>query len=320
MISVCMAIYNGEAYIREQLQSILDQTMPADEVILCDDGSTDETAALVTAFIEENKLRKKWRLYRNPQNKGYPANFYSAMSLCRGKYVFLADQDDVWHPRKLEAMTAVMERNGAVRVLSCKYGLIDDAGAEIHGLMSPAKGRGTGKTRHVSIRDVFYKCEWPGMVMAYSTDWYEQKLCSFREKTGGKVPFPFVPHDFLLCAWAAEEDGFRQLDELLAWHRRHGRNTGGEEHRVGRLIDRERKLREMEEYLRILQLFEEQQVMQTNNGQRALLHKKEVMKERYAALSSGKVGRVLRNAWKNRRDTRPATAICDLLIVLTKRK
>ena len=100
MISVCMGIYNGEAYIKAQLQSILNQTLSPDEVILCDDRSTDGTREIVDQFIRENGLSGKWQLHCNPENKGYPANFYAGMALCRGEYVFLADQDDIWDKNK----------------------------------------------------------------------------------------------------------------------------------------------------------------------------------------------------------------------------
>lgn len=315
MISVCMGIYNGEAYIKEQLQSILDQTLQPDEVILCDDGSTDHTRDIVEQFIQERDLSGKWQLYCNHENKGYPDNFYYSMSLCRGDYVFLADQDDIWDRRKLERMTDVMKKNAGTKVLSCKFGLINEEGTEIHTLMKPTRTKRTGSTRNVSITDVFYKCEWPGMVMVYARQWYEGKLRRWREQEGQMGDNPQVPHDFLLCAWAAEEDSFCQLDEELAWHRRHDHNAGKEEHRLTRLLNPERKLGEIREYLNILGLFDSQSVMQTAQGYQALKHKQTVMKERFEALCSGKISKVLANIRRNHADTRFATAVCDMIIV-----
>ena len=318
MISVCMGIYNGEAYIKEQLQSILDQTLPPDEVILCDDCSTDHTRDIVDQFIQEKDLSGKWQFYCNHENKGYPDNFYDCMSLCRGDYVFLADQDDIWDRRKLERMTEVMKKNDHIKVLSCKFGLINEEGSEIHTVMKPTRTKSTGTTRNVSIADVFYKCEWPGMVMAYAGRWYEDKLSIWREQKGHMGEYPKVPHDFLLCAWAAEEKGFCQLDEELAWHRRHDHNTGKEEHRLARLLNPERKLREIREYIHILGLFDSQGIMQTTEGYQAMKHKETIMKERFEALCSGKVSKVLANIRRNRADTRFVTAICDLTITLLK--
>ncbi len=318
MISVCMGIYNGEVYIKEQLQSILDQTLPPDEVILCDDCSTDHTRDIVDQFIQEKDLSGKWQFYCNHENKGYPDNFYDCMSLCRGDYVFLADQDDIWDRHKLERMTDVMKKNAGTKVLSCKFGLINEEGSEIHTLMKPTRTKRTGATRNVSIADVFYKCEWPGMVMVYVRQWYEGKLRRWREQEGRMGENPQVPHDFLLCAWAAEEKGFWQLDEELAWHRRHDHNAGKEEHRMTRLLNPERKLREIREYIHILELFDSQSIMQTTEGYQAMKHKETIMKERFEALRSGNISKVLANIRRNRPDTRFVTAICDLIITLLK--
>ena len=69
--SVVLATYNGEEYIIEQLKSILHQTQKVDEVIICDDISSDRTVSLIREFIEENNLEKTWTLYVNEVNKGY---------------------------------------------------------------------------------------------------------------------------------------------------------------------------------------------------------------------------------------------------------
>ena len=103
-VSVCMGTYNGETYIEQQLNTILRQTKAPEEVILCDDGSTDNTVSIIERFIRKNGLDGKWKLYRNKINKGYPSNFYYACSLCNEEIVFLADQDDIWKNDKIEKM------------------------------------------------------------------------------------------------------------------------------------------------------------------------------------------------------------------------
>ena len=352
-ISVCMGIYQGARYLEEQLLSILHQTRPADEVILCDDGSKDRTVELVREFIREHHLEKKWKLYCNEKNKGYPGNFYYAMSLCSMDVVFLADQDDIWDVHKLERMTPILQERKDVKAVCCKFGLVDASGADIHSIMAPARSRGTGSLRNISIEDVFYKCEWPGMVVAYRGEWYRKRLEVWkqrfmepdnresgsaeqdRELSGrntmpkqgagpaehgtAKESYPQgLPHDFLICAWAAEEGAFLQLDEELAYHRRHDANTGGEEHRIARLLNRERKLAEIQNYLKILDIFEECHVLRENRSKQALADKKRVMEQRDEALRSGKISRVLANAWHNRKETRLATAVCDAVIAAKK--
>lgn len=308
-ISVCMAVYNGERFIEEQLQSILCQTRQPDEVILCDDGSTDDTVRILESFLEKNNLRTNWKLYQNQKNLGYPANFYHAMDLCTKDIVFLADQDDIWHIDKISKMAAVFEADMDLKAVSCKFALIDENGGDLHTVMSPSRSKETDSKKYICVRNIFYKYEWPGMVMAYRRNWYD------RWKRGGYT----APHDILLAVRAAEEKGFVQIDECLAFQRRHGNNTGGEEHRISKLLNRDRKLWEIQKYLDILKDFEEKDVFETEEGKEELRKKNEAMSGRYAALKSQKTGEVIKNAWKNRKETRFATAVCDVAITLGKR-
>lgn len=304
-VSVCMGTYNGETYIEQQLNTILRQTKAPEEVILCDDGSTDSTVSIIEQFIRKNGLNGKWKLYRNKINKGYPSNFYYACSLCNEEIVFLADQDDIWKNDKIEKMCRVMEENSRAKSICCKFNLMDEKEQEIHSIMAPTHAHETGEVRNVSIEEVFYKCQWPGMVMAYRRDWYESW-------TKGNYQ---IPHDFLIAARAAEEGGFFQIDETLAYHRRHDHNTGGEEHHIRKLLNKDRKLKEIQDYLQILQQFLKEEVLTTETAKLLLNRKTTVMQQREAALQSGRISAVIKNAWKNRKYVRLATAVCDVMIV-----
>ena len=304
-VSVCMGTYNGETYIEQQLNTILRQTKAPEEVILCDDGSTDNTVSIIERFIRKNGLDGKWKLYRNKINKGYPSNFYYACSLCNEEIVFLADQDDIWKNDKIEKMCRVMEKNPGAKSVCCKFNLMDEKEQEIHSIMAPTHAHETGDVRNVPVEEIFYKCQWPGMVMAYRRDWYESW-------TKGNYQ---IPHDFLIAARAAEEGGFFQLDETLAYHRRHDHNTGGEEHHIRKLLNRDRKLKEIRDYLQILQQFLKEEVLATHTAKLLLNRKTTVMQQREAALQSGRISAVIKNAWKNRKYVRLATAVCDVIIV-----
>ncbi|MCM1231849.1 MAG: glycosyltransferase [Ruminococcus flavefaciens] len=312
--SVCMGIYNGENYIEEQLASILRQTKRADEVILCDDNSTDGTVEIVRSFIEGNGLQGSWKLLCNRGNRGYPGNFYHAMSLCKADIVFLADQDDIWDDHKIERMCAAMEEKKEARVISCKFGLVDGDGKKIRTVMTPVHSGNTGELREIPIETVFYKCEWPGMALAYRNAWYREWTERLRQN-GDEEVIRRIPHDLLLCAGAAEEHGFYQLDQELAWHRRHSNNAGGEEHRIKKLLRKERKLGEIWTYLKYLQAFLQGAALQTEEGRAALRRKLDSMQGRYEALQSGHMRSVIWNAWRNRDQVRIATVVCDLAIV-----
>jgi glycosyltransferase involved in cell wall biosynthesis len=97
-ISVALAAYNGALYIRQQLDSILDNLAAEDEIVISDDGSTDGTLAI----LEEYRARDDRIRLLNGPGEGVIANFEHAISECRGDYIFLADQDDLWMPDKAE--------------------------------------------------------------------------------------------------------------------------------------------------------------------------------------------------------------------------
>ena len=94
MISVLMATYNGSQFIIEQLDSIKNQTFQPDEVIICDDCSTDDTVSIVSNYISNNGL-DNWKLYVNEQNLGHYKTFLKLSQLATNEYVFFSDQDDI---------------------------------------------------------------------------------------------------------------------------------------------------------------------------------------------------------------------------------
>lgn len=124
MISVVLACHNGTKYIKKQLQSIAAQTLLPDEVIICDDCSTDTTVELCREFIEQNNL-KGWHVFENEKNLGFCLNFFSAIEKAQGDIIFLCDQDDIWLPDKCEVMVAAMKAHPDILSLACRYDIID---------------------------------------------------------------------------------------------------------------------------------------------------------------------------------------------------
>ena len=90
--AVAIALYNGEKFIYKQLESIRTQTQEPDQVVLCDDGSTDNTISIVNEYIEKYHLQNKWKLVKNDKNLGYARNFYKAMSMCTADLIFLLEK------------------------------------------------------------------------------------------------------------------------------------------------------------------------------------------------------------------------------------
>jgi glycosyltransferase involved in cell wall biosynthesis len=104
-ICVAMCTYNGERFLLEQLDSFLAQTRQPDELVVCDDGSTDRTREILEKF--KHKAPFSVRLYLNEQNLGFRRNFEKALSLCQGDLIALSDQDDIWLPEKINEVERV---------------------------------------------------------------------------------------------------------------------------------------------------------------------------------------------------------------------
>jgi glycosyltransferase involved in cell wall biosynthesis len=113
-LSIGLATYNGEKYLAEQLDSFLCQTVQPDEVIICDDRSQDGTLMVIEEFIDKAPFRVEFQ--KNAENLGYAQNFSKVLSLCRGDFVFLSDQDDIWREDKIETMLILMQQSPEYQV------------------------------------------------------------------------------------------------------------------------------------------------------------------------------------------------------------
>lgn len=109
-ISIAMATYNGAQYLPEQLASICAQDVLPMELVVCDDGSTDESLTILESF----KAPFPIRIHRNAENLGYRGNFMKAASLCRGDLIAFCDQDDVWLPNKLGKCRDMIEDSNLI--------------------------------------------------------------------------------------------------------------------------------------------------------------------------------------------------------------
>ena len=103
-ISIAMCTYNGSRFLPAQLRSIAAQHRLPDELVICDDDSSDDTPSILAQFVLSAPFRV--RVIRNDKRLGSTRNFQNAISLCHGDIVALADQDDVWYPQKLARLAA----------------------------------------------------------------------------------------------------------------------------------------------------------------------------------------------------------------------
>jgi glycosyltransferase involved in cell wall biosynthesis len=121
--SVVMAVCNGREFLAAQLDSVISQLQPEDELIIVDDASTDGSAHLCRSAASQNI-----RLFTNPQNLGVIASFQRGLSLARHEVVFLCDQDDLWLPGKRAAFMSEFARDSGISVVISDVEVIDRHG------------------------------------------------------------------------------------------------------------------------------------------------------------------------------------------------
>ena len=206
MISVCMATYCGQDYLRKQIDSILCQLDKDDELVISDDHSEDHTTDIIQSYADP-----RIRLYENELAKGVTHNFENALNHCTGDIIFLSDQDDVWLPGKVaKVVTAIESGNDLV----LHDAMITDENLSV---ISPSYFESHGSD--ISFRKTLIRNSFVGCCMAFRRGVLECAL-----------PFPGnVPmHDWwiALCAMKSGYKAAMLWEPLILW-RRHGDNVTG---------------------------------------------------------------------------------------------
>jgi len=155
-ISVCMCTYNGEKYISKQLQSIVDQTMPPNEIVIIDDASSDKTVQIINQFILRHDYIK---LYINNNNTGVNHSFLRAMRKSMNDIIIFSDQDDYWYTDRIESINNVFKENFETVMVSTNAHIYDNekyTGSNVYDVYKPTK----------SFLKVFYKNSFIGCQIA----------------------------------------------------------------------------------------------------------------------------------------------------------
>lgn len=151
LVSVVMAVFNGDAYLREAIDSVLGQSYGNLELIIVDDASTDTSLAVVEPYLKDARVR----LARNAQNGGVAAARNRALGLARGELIAFLDQDDVWLPRKLEIQVAALRAHPEAGLMHADYARIDPQGQILARYRALPPERYENPNAAVDVRDVF---------------------------------------------------------------------------------------------------------------------------------------------------------------------
>lgn len=123
MISIALCTYNGAKFLEQQLKSIVEQSVLPNELVVCDDASTDNTFSILEDFAKNAPF--KVNLFRNESSLGVVKNFERAVYLCQGDIIFLCDQDDIWLPQKIEKLYHTLQQSPEALLIFTDGYLID---------------------------------------------------------------------------------------------------------------------------------------------------------------------------------------------------
>jgi glycosyltransferase involved in cell wall biosynthesis len=204
MISVCIATYNGEDYIQEQIESMLKQLSVDDEIIISDDGSTDKTIDILKS-INSPIIR----IYNNKGEHGYTPNFENALKQVKGDFIFISDQDDVWNSNKVKIMMTALN--------DCDF-VVSDAIVVDENLKPQSESFFAIRKPYKSFWGNLYKFGYLGCCFAF-------KRCVLVKA----LPFPnnhkMCTHDNWIFLISKMFYKVKILDEGLVFYRRHHHNT-----------------------------------------------------------------------------------------------
>ncbi len=207
LVSVVIATYNGEVFLKQQLDSIINQTYKHLEIIIVDDCSTDNTTALVKEYQQHNSNIK---LFINEKNLGYVKNFEKGMLLASGEFIAPCDQDDIWCDDKIATLIA---QKGNHEIVYGNSELIDDNGKSLNKKLSEVKHfESFNDCLNYTIGNTV-----PGHGMLIDKDVIQR--C---------IPFPtMIPHDFWIGFVATCKGEIKYIDKVLVQYRQHTANVFG---------------------------------------------------------------------------------------------
>ena len=209
-ISVCIATFNGGRFIREQVMSVLPQLGKADEIVVSDDGSTDDTISILKSFQDPRIF-----IYQNNDRHGFIWNFENALTKVTGDVIFLCDQDDIWKPNKVDTVMAALQDHD---IILHDAEIVDKDGNKTGIRYSE------GLHQRKGFWSNLWKTRWLGCCMAFRRCVLEYAL-----------PFPrhIVGHDGWISTVGLAKFDYYYIPDVLMWYRRHGENAStasGESH------------------------------------------------------------------------------------------
>lgn len=210
-----MATYNGSEYLRQQLDSLLNQTVSFEELIICDDCSNDKTIEILNEYASKDARIK---IIVNEYNLGFNYNFQKALSLCSGDYIAICDQDDIWLPRHLEVLSKLLDTGASLSVGGTKF--IDKTGKYL-------TDKSMAQTRNFPCLKVRDNSDIFSFVCFYMNPFQGASMMVRKDFLSFLLPLPPSAYIydvwFTLCASLCNRLAFNP--EVISLWRRHQKNA-----------------------------------------------------------------------------------------------
>lgn len=214
-ISVALCTYNGENYIEEQLRSILEQSVSVDEIVVCDDGSTDNTIDIADKVLTSGGI--SYRILKNEKSLGVSNNFLKALKMSTGDYVFTCDQDDIWDVNKVKVFMAEVKKSRKDLYFS-------------NGILIDSKGNSLGSSLwDAYLIDIKTITEKPLMEALLKRPIVTGAAMLVSREIINRIDF--IPEGVLHDEWfsmiAAASNSIHPLAQTTFFYRQHGNNVVG---------------------------------------------------------------------------------------------
>lgn len=224
---MALCTYNGEKYILEQLTSIVHQTVLPNEIVICDDNSSDSTVSLIDSFIQTHKNSGiDFKFVTNATGRGVTKNFENAIKRTTGEIIFLCDQDDIWMDNKIETILSTFENHDVKLVFHDAQLLMQNENTFVAfektlysgGIFQNFESSFVRIDKEKYLNTVLSGCFIQGMCMAFK-----------RELMKLAYPFPVSRrnHDAWILFCAIFEDSCIAIKDVLSLYRIHNNNLCG---------------------------------------------------------------------------------------------
>jgi glycosyltransferase involved in cell wall biosynthesis len=209
LVSVIMCTYNGALYVTEQLDSILAQGYSPLEIIVADDASTDETWTILQSYAAKDQRIK---IFRNEKNVGFNINFSQACEKATGKFIAIADQDDIWEPEKIAVLVDAIKESKDTMLVHCISARFEE--------------KGKPHLRSLRLLNYFNGNDVRYFMLSNYVSGHNMLLR--KELLAASLPFPpNMYYDWWLVVNACVIGQVKAVEKILVWHRMHQQNATG---------------------------------------------------------------------------------------------